>query len=195
MNALPLNALDQRARQRALDWMREAEARDYSPADVIDDCLTCLQFLGIDVDTDRKGRPAVDYSLGGSGDYVTFCGGWRVADMDIASLLAYAPEDEALRSVAAQFTAILLQWPRAEAGIDRCREQFVIDVDYCDEAPEDGTLTAQLLDAVKAAAHWMLARMQEEYEFRLSDESCIDLIEANDYRFTEAGDFVPEVVT
>ncbi|WP_322037961.1 hypothetical protein [Burkholderia cenocepacia] len=194
MNALPLNALDQRARARAIDWMREAEARDYSPADVIDDCLTCLQFLGIDVDTDRKGRPCVDYSLGsGRGDFVTFSGGWRVADMDIAALLDYAPQDEALRSVAGQFTAILLQYPHSTAGIGSMRDMFVIDADYGEDASDDATLTVQLLGAVKATAAWMLARMQADYEDRMSDESCIDMIEASDYRFTEAGDFVPEV--
>ncbi|HDR9868493.1 TPA: hypothetical protein QDE31_37630 [Burkholderia cenocepacia] len=189
MGALSLSALDQRARQRALDWMREAEAREYRPDQTIDYCLTCLQFLGIDVDTDRKGRPNVEYSLGGNGDWLTFSGGWRVADMDIASLLDYAPEDEALRSVAAQFTAILLQWPTATAGIGAMRAHFVIDMD--DDGASDDQLHDQLLAAVKATAAWMLAQMQDDYEFRMSDESCIDLIEANDYRFTEAGEFVP----
>ncbi|WP_098556746.1 hypothetical protein [Burkholderia sp. JKS000303] len=174
--------------------MREAEANDYSPADVIDDCLTCLQFLGIDVDNDRKGRPAVEYSVGGNDDYVAFCGGWRVADMDVAGLLAYAPQDDALHRVASQFTAILLQWPLATAGIGHTGQRFVIDVDYGDDVPCDGkTLIQLLLVAVKAAAAWMLARMQADYEWRTSDEACIDCIEANDYRFTKAGEFVPEV--
>ncbi|WP_396328514.1 hypothetical protein [Burkholderia anthina] len=184
-----LSELDPAARERAIAWMREAEANDYSPADVIDDCLTCLQFLGIDVDNDRKGRPAVEYSLGGRGDFVVFSGGWRVEDMDVAALLAYAPQDEALHAVAAQFTAILLQWPLASAGIGAMRQYFSVDSDV---DGEDGVeLDGQLLAAVKAAAAWMLARMQSDYEDRLSDESCIDCIEVNDYRFTEAGEFVP----
>ncbi|MDN7537060.1 hypothetical protein [Burkholderia cenocepacia] len=195
---LPLNALDPRARQRALDWMRETEAGDYSPADVIDDCLTCLQFLGIDVDTDRKGRPAVDYSLGERGsDFVLFSGGWRVADMDVAALLAYAPQDEALHAVAAQFTAILFQWPRASAGVGAARSGnirgFTVEEDTGENRPDDEDLWSVIHDALKAAAAWMLARMQADYDDRLSDESCADLIDANDYRFTEAGDFVPEV--
>ncbi|WP_158683492.1 hypothetical protein [Burkholderia sp. BE12] len=199
--ALPLNALDDRARQRAIDWMREAEANDYRPDDVIDDCLTCLQFLGIDVDTDRKGRPAVEYSVGSyvqGGDFVVFSGGWRVADMDVAALLAYAPQDEALHAVAATFTAILLQWPCASAGIGRHGQCFTIDEYTCDgddgyTQVGDAHLFRSLVDAVKAAAHWMLARMLADYEDRTSDDSCADMIESNDYRFTEAGDFVPAV--
>lgn len=68
-----------------------------------------------------------------------------------------------------------------------------VDIDVITESGDiSNELLAKLEDLIRDKAKAYYRQLQERYEYELSDECCIEFIEANDYEFLENGDFYYE---
>ena len=196
------NELDERAKEKARDWYREASANDTDwHESVTDDAKTCLKFLGWDVSN-------IYFSgFSSQGDGACFEGSWRAADVNAAGMREHAPQDEKLNRLADTFAQIAAKYPLATASVKQrghYSHEFctAFDVDLPDEeldnldygSPEYKARGAILQDVEKEiielsrdAMRWVYRRLEAEYDYQNSDETVDDNIRANEYTFTEAG--------
>lgn len=188
--------LDERAQQRALDWYREGQTEVWEPD--LDDVATCLRYLGIELDSDNRGRPDIHYRISWSqGDGASFEGVWHAEAMDLAELHQYTG-DTTLHRLGAQLLAVLLCHPRAECriitGVGVGIGWINIECVYSGESDDDGDpagldemVWEQLKTAFRGCADWVYRRLRDDLEYQTSDESCTEGIDANGYQFDEDG--------
>ena len=112
------------------------------------------------------------------------------------------PEDKTLHAIAdgldaLQFGYKLLTGHRISARITQDSNQYVHkytmgctvedeQAEFGDEDHIDLALETKVLDLMRDFAQWIYDGMEQEYEYRLSDEAIEDMIRENEYTFQAA---------
>lgn len=192
---------DERAKERARDWYREATAGDsYYAESVIEDAENVAALLGIAFSRERHGRgPAVYYSgFSSQGDGASYAGSYEYAKGARDAVRKYAPQDAKLHRIADALQDLQRRHfyglcANITAGQSRYVHEMTMYADV-ERVGRDGfghdvdADTAEtLLDILRDFARWIYRQLEQEYEYQNSDEHVDESICANEYTFTADG--------
>lgn len=198
--------LSDKAKEKAREWFAEGEREHFDIEMMEDDLLKILDILGFTVK--QTSRNWVNTSTGAKGTRHDNCiwwstypaeafveGTYKYAKGCARNIRGYAPQDTALHSIADQLTAMQkLNGYKVAASMTgdcqgRSTEVFHRD-DWANPMDDD---TAKCCIGIIHDLFKRIARMiEDEYDYRCSDEAVVDGIEANDYNFHEDGRRFPE---
>lgn len=191
--------LNERAKERAREWFREASSSDEWWDSVYEDAEQCGKLLGIDIKARKKNNPkspnvpCIWFSgFYSQGDGASFEGYYSHSPDAASKITSHAPNDSELASIAAtldelqakhgnQITASISQSGRychaMSMGVD-----VSIDGDDADSETEEA-----IKEAMRDFARWIYTSLRKEYEWINSDETVDENIRANEYKFLESG--------
>lgn len=208
--AYTLDELSDRAKEKARDWYRSRDYDDIDTEFMFDDFVRMGNILGIEFDTHavklhgggERRKPNIYFSgFCSQGDGACFEGTWNFRRLAVEEIKAEAPQDTTLHGIAERL------WPMCFGAEDNLwaslkhtgsyyHENSVdIEVGEGDSAyVESETVTDatvdQIVEALRDFCRWMYSQLDNENDYRNSDE-CVDgNIEANEYLFDEDGEFV-----
>jgi hypothetical protein len=171
-----IEELEGRAKENALEWLREG-ATDYDWWDyVFDDAQKCAAILGIEID-----NIYFDFDNGAcfNGRF-SYAKGWK------KELKAYAPIDAELLRIGQELQAIQKPYFYNLSGMiesnDRYKTTNAVFHWHENNMPDD-----DLSQAFTDFASWIYKRLQAEYDWLTSEEQLIENAQANGYQFDENG--------
>lgn len=183
------NELDDSAKEKAREWYRQG-ATDYEWWDyVYDDAKTIANIIGIDITN-------IYFSgFWSQGDGACFEGSYSYKCGGVRELLKYAPIDTELHNIAVSLRD--LQRPafyqlsaqvshRGHYCHEGCTDISVYDDrdgDYVDHETHDA-----VVECLRDFMRWIYRRLESEYDYLMSDECVDEMIESNEYTFTEEGE-------
>lgn len=205
--------LDERGKERARDWYREASAGDNFWADAVEDQFhEALMALGFDIvkrGNDGCKRRDISWSgFGSQGDGAGFGGTWRAADFAPGKLLADRPATYTDKDGKEQRCMSNTRLHEIAAVLESCKkdglvygrvtrsnrshfmslgaaETFNEAADENEDAPAE--LANRFIEAARDLARMFYRDLEAEYEYQNADETVAETIEANGYEFTEDG--------
>lgn len=184
--------LSDKAKAKARDWWIElVDNNDYAPP-VIEDALEVAKCLGIEIDSNQGDMGIYWSGFSSQGDGASFTGIFRPTGEALAKVKELAPQDEVLRSIAAD-----LDRAYSLAGEFRCdvttsgnychsySMNYEFDLDY----DRSGTNEADKLvrGALRLFADWIYKQLMDAYFYAISDENVAEIMESNEYTFTAEG--------
>ncbi len=186
--------LDGAAKERARNWLREANQGDtfWQEHIIDDDAPTIGKLLGITVDK-------IYYSgFSSQGDGACFEGSWSASEVRVAALKQHAPKDAELHRIADEFERIAKLYAGSSFTVkhrghyyhENCTsfEVRIADGDdneiYENPAQEE---EAALIEAAKDFMRWIYKSLEKECDYVNSDEQIEESIKANEYTFTAEG--------
>jgi len=198
--------LSDKAKEKARDWLRELEAIDFDP--YWEQYETAAKLLGIELDAREIGRTHAGKAIYRSdirysgfysqGDGASFVGRYSFAPDCSKAIRKEFPKDETLHKIADQLTVLatarrLLGLPSITAKIEQSDShyyhKYTMRLD-CEDADGEGVREEDeetLSELMRDFAQWIYDGLQEDYDYRLSDEALDETMEANEYTFTEDG--------
>jgi hypothetical protein len=194
--------LSDRAKERARDWLREAQASDSDWYDsVYEDAQTIGALMGIEMDQKpvklmggaTRYDPAIYFSgFSSQGDGACFEGRYAYAKGGLAKVKAYAPSDAYPTLVAHTLQQVQAKHGyRLTATVKHSGHYYhpgCTDIDVYkgdDYAPEDVAETVRA--ALRMFMGWIYKQLEAEDEYRNSDEQIDESIRANEYEFEPDG--------
>lgn len=184
--------LSESAKDRAREWFRQGI--EFDSTNVIE-CMVipAATMLGITIDRPRGQRTgyAVDWDTNPIG--AAFVGSWRAADVKPGAIEKEWPRESVLHVIARDLEAVAAEFPDAYANCDTGRGCFQRVEAYANDDSDDPATDADraaqsIVDALQSFAHWIGSTIAAEMEYQFSDECVDELIEANGYEFTAAGE-------
>jgi hypothetical protein len=194
--------LDDRAKERARDWWRQADIHSDWYESVLDDAKQCLAFAGFDIDK-------IYFSgFSSQGDGACFIGSWSADKVDPHGMLEHAPQDKELRDIADSMAAIAAAHPDASIS---CKHRGLYSHEYCAEFsdmyfPDDPIESMDYgsseymarekvlheaeeaaIETARDAMRWIYRQLEREYDYQNSAECVDEAIRANEYEFVEDG--------
>ena len=203
--------LSESAKETAREWWREAEAHDFTVE--WEHYETAAKLLGIDLTEQRTNKRTgkaytantIQYSgFSSQGDGASFFGSFTFAPGCCGTIRAVFPKDTVLHGIADKLTALnnrirLLHGGKLAGTITIGSHSG----SYCHEYTMDATATNavdgeeldlkisdEFRDLMRDFARWIYKGLEEDYEYRMSDEAVDESIQANQYVFDEDGDRV-----
>jgi hypothetical protein len=211
INLYEYDELSPKAQEKARDWYRQASAGDTFFSDsIIEDAKEIAALMGIEFDKrdvrtvggKTIQKPCVLFSgFSSQGDGACFEGTWRASNVKPSNAKEYAPQDERIHKIAAEFERIALEFPQGSFSVrhsghychERCIDfTFELLPDYegvLDPADEKRIENAErdLVNAARDFMKWIYRHLEKEYEYQNSDEQIAETIQANQYTFTDDG--------
>ncbi len=192
--------LSDEAKAKARDWWRDCEARsgdNFFAECVIEDADTIAEILGITVDRRGKHSPAIFWSgFWSQGDGACFEGSYSYAKGATKAIRRHAPKDTELHRIADELAKVQRRYFYAlsatcehrghyqHSGCMAVHTYYDNDGDRNISDDDDETIRQSLRDF----ADWIYRRLEEAYEYTMSDEAVEESIIANEYEFDEDGD-------
>ena len=200
-----IDELSDAAREAARAWYRE-NCLDYEWYDcVYEDFETICGLLGVTLRTGpahlyRRGardKPQVWFTgFHSQGDGASFSGHYSHAQGATKAIRAHAPKDEELHRIADALQAAQRRnfWQlRASIGQrGRYCHEYTMTIEVERESPtwqpptDDAENT--VTEAMRDLARWLYRQLRAEYEGLTSDEAIDEIIAANSWSFTAAGE-------
>ena len=182
--------LSDEAKEVARNWYREGwDSYDWWDA-VYEDFVRVSESLGVEVDKDG-GRYKIYFSgFCSQGDGAAFNGSYRYQKGAAKAIRKYAPLDKELHEIADQLQEVQRRhFYRLRATITSGRGNNIsVDVyDAEDRYKDVGKDEGVVRDILNDLAHWLYQRLEAEYEYLSSDEVAEEMIQINEYEFTEDG--------
>lgn len=194
------------AKEHAANWWRELVARDFDHDFVLEDAENVAAILGIEFDyfymptiggkSRRKSK--IHYSgFYSQGDGACFEGSYSYKAGSAKAIREYAPQDNELHAIADGLSRVqkrhFYRLTARATHVGRYYHEFSMSIDVEDSRDEyrDIGEDAELLrDLLRDFARWIYARLRDEYEYRMSDESLEESMLVNEYEFDEFGRIV-----
>lgn len=198
--------LEERAKERARDWFREADL--FSDYVSYDDFIEICTAMGVQVGTlPRKARngnvyqePQIRWSgFSSQGDGASFAGRYASTGKAGESIRAYAGQDEKLHAIGDSLDLLAAKYPNGiTADITLPHggnyvHEYAMQVDgmTTDSEGEEVNLPDDddkaLTELMRDLARWFYRNLNEEYDYRNSDEEVDESIRINEYTFTGDG--------
>jgi hypothetical protein len=186
VNVYKFNELSDKAKNRALDKMRECNDFDFESECVIDDAKELAKILGINIDK-------IYYSgFSSQGDGACFMGTYSHNPEALQKIKEYAPNETRLHDI-----ATLLDLTKGiTASISHSGRYYhsgCMQIECDVENDSEVKLTNEdeiLKDALTSFADWIYRKLENAYDHTNSDEYLTECIEINDYEFTEEGKLI-----
>lgn len=199
--------LSERAKERARDWWRTAEANNFNNDNSLqfDDFATVAEILGINLRTrpvkllggGTRYEPCIWYSgFSSQGDGACFEGSYSYAKDAPKKIRAYAGQDSELHRIADQLQKIQRKNFYALAASVSHRGHYYhsgctsIDVERNDGREMTEDAEEEIIQLLRDFMDWMYRQLEKDYEYRMSDENVDESITINDYEFDEDGNRV-----
>lgn len=199
------NELSDKAKDKAREWWRSHY--EFDAEYTVDDVCDVAELIGLDIRCKRKDRadgttlwsPSVYWSgFYSQGDGASFKGTYKYRKGSVAAVKAYAPNDTELHRIAkalvnAQRHAFYQLSADIRQSGNYCHEMSMeIQVykpknEYC---PVPVGVEKGIIEALRDFARWIYKRLEQDYEYQLTDEQIDDALVANGYEFDEEGKLV-----
>ena len=214
-HAYTYDELTPKAQDKARDWWRSCDDQDSYPwwDFVYEDFERICGVIGVELNTiqiplmNGSTRPQPDIRFSGfwsQGDGASFTGTWTYKPDAITNIKEYAPQDETLHRIATDLAIIQGQLDcktdhegSASAEIARLSSHYVhastMRAELAEwESEHDETdkwdeLSEGVTEAVRDLANWLYKTLEDEWNYRRSDEQVAENIRANEYEFLEDG--------
>jgi len=205
------------AKESARDEWIKAEHKcgdTYWSECVIDNAVEQAKFMGIEIEhrpTTRmdgkpgNGKPCIWFSgFSSQGDGACFEGQWYASDVEVGKTAGGWGASSAtteIKRIASVFEEIAEKHPEASFSVvhrghyshENCTE-FSVDFGEIQEgeiSPETDSALASaeddLIENAKDFMRWIYRQLNNEYDYRMSDEAIEESIEANEWEFFENG--------
>lgn len=184
--------LDDEAKEKAREWMLEATAQDdWYADDVIRDWQTMLGYLGFRV-------PNIYYSgFWSQGDGACFTGSWRLDRVDYAGF-ASARSEQMAEKYGSWFREkhALMKFggfpdeccvTLSHSGLYYHESSITFSYD-CDEEQFGEEFEKEFEEECRDLMRAIYKQLEDEYEYRMSDDAIDEAIKANEYDFNELGE-------
>lgn len=196
--------LSDHAKEKARDWWRECENYDLDLSGVLDEVPTIAGFMGIDIATrtvklmggGTRQEPVIYWSgFSSQGDGACFEGTYSYRPGSVKDVTEYAPQDAELKRIVIGLRDIQRKYfyrlgaSITHRGTYSHSRSVSIDVEYQGgdsrtvNQDDEETLSEYLRDLMD----WVYDSLEQEYEYRMSDEQVDDAITMNEYEFDEEG--------
>lgn len=195
--------LEGKAKDKAREWWRELEAQDFDPE--FEPFETAAKILGITFNTNPVklygGGTRYESDIRYSGFHVqgsgaSFTGTYEYAKGCSKAIRAEFGTDEKLWAIADGLTELQKHHgykltARIENSSRICGMSIEIGINSLAEIEDSEfqDIEKTILDLMEDFADWIYRELEEEYEYRMSDENVDDAMDANEYEFTEDGNF------
>jgi hypothetical protein len=191
--------LSDAAKEVARDWWRDAESADFDPEYIIDDAARLADLIGIDMkqrpvklmNGSTRYDPAVYWSID---DGASFEASYAYKAGGAAALRKEAPTETELHKIADGLQALQRRhFYRLTAMVETTGRDGLSMRAYAsrtDDADVDGDMSDEVESYMTDFAHWIHKRLNDEYEFRLSDDNVDESIRMNEYEFDENGTII-----
>ncbi len=202
----PIDELSDAAKEAARAWYRES-CLDHEWYDcVYEDFGTICRILGVTLRTSpvplhgggTRDKPHLNFSgFWNQGDGASFSGTYSHARGAANAIRDHAPKDYELRRIADALQAVQKRnfW-QLHASIGQrgryCHEYtMAIDVERDSPTwqPPTGDAEDAVTEAMRDLARWLYRQLRAEYEHLTSDEAIDEIVAANAWTFTAAGEF------
>lgn len=205
VNLYQFEELSPAAKERAREWWREREGQTFGQDVNYEPYETAAKILGLTFATDKV------QTLGGhtrehskiywsgffsQGDGASFVGRWEYKAGCSKAIRKEFGKDEKLWAIADSLTEFgkkhgyktegkVIQGNRSGSYV----HEYTMDAEVYDK---DGNVMStetekEFIEIMRNFARWIYRSLEEEYEYRMSDESVDESITANEYEFTEDG--------
>lgn len=188
--------LTPKAKEKARQWYREAQAGDDWYESSFDDAKQIALLMGIDI------KNIFFRGFSSQGDGACFEGSYKYAKGSVKAVKEYAPTDLELHRIATALALVQKEWRNAVSATvkhsghyyhERCTD-IDVTLDYSkwtdsEEATPDLTLQAEtdITELLRDFMKWIYSQLEKESDFRESDETVDDNIRGNDYTFDVHG--------
>ena len=193
--------LSPEAQRHALEEQARYEADDFDHEFVFDDAATIADLFGLDIRQTRKTRmngehhyaPTIYYSgFCSQGDGACFEGSYSYKPGALKAVKEYASEDKELHRIVKALQDIQrknfyqLTARTKHSGHYYHSGCMSVEVARSDDKEMVNGLIVE--ECLRDFADWIYKQLENEYDYRTSEEACREAIEANNYEFTEKGD-------
>lgn len=184
------------AKEKVQQWWSETLDSSWHEF-LYEDFMEIGMMLGVDIDD-------IYYTgFHNQGDGACFTGYYSVEPDAVTKIKGHAPKDEELHRIAESLTASQMTCKLQHNEFMRCNlshhgryyheQSITFDFDkYEDDFDELADLTNiqdSIEEALRDLMRWMYNRLEEEYEYQISDEYIGEACKGNDYKFYEDGTF------
>lgn len=176
--------LSDTAKQKAIEWYREALGDNNYSESVIDDSKSIALLFGLEIDN-------VYYSgFSSQGDGACFEGSYRYQKGALKAVKEYAPQDVILHNIVKG-----LQDTQSKAFYKlaaTCKHSghyyhsgcMSVDVYHLDDEYRDiGDAEDNITESLRAFADWIYKQLEQAYDYENSEENITETIIANEYEF------------
>lgn len=205
VNLYQFDELTNAAKEKAREWWRECEAQDFGAhGDLTEAYETAGKLLGIEFKQHAvplhsgktRYEPNIWWSLHVQGSGACFAGEYSYAKGSTKAIRSEFPTDVELNRIAKELASLQKKYNYgltatiSTSGREVHKYSMSIDVTSTttkrsfDEASKD---CDALLELMRDFADWIYKGINEEYDYRMTDENVDDTIRANDYTFMENG--------
>jgi len=187
------------AKSKARDWMRENTCTDSDwYDDVYSDADSVAKLIGIELDRKGKHTPSIYFSgFASQGDGACFEGRYSYAKGAYQAVKAYAPQDTELQRIAKELQAIQKRCFYRLSATTKQRGHYQhsgcmsVDVSYNgDDYRNIESVEDDVTQALRDFADWIYKRLNDEYDYQMSDEAIEEMIVANEYEFDIDGNTI-----
>lgn len=197
--------LSDAAKQTAREWWIYCQASDFDAEFVLEDASTIAELMGIVLKTraiplmngTTRPEPVIYYSgFWNRGGGACFEGSYAYRKGALKAVMDHAPRDETLHGIARDLQAIQRRNMYQLTASCTHRGHYYqhsgcmsVDVERDSHNYQDATADAEgaVTGALRSFADWIYDQLEAEYEYRTSDESAAESIEANGYEFDAEG--------
>jgi hypothetical protein len=179
--------LSDTAKDKAREWYRECGFGYDWYDSVYDDAKTIGKILGITIDK-------IYFSgFSSQGDGACFEGRYEYAKHSVKLVKEYAPQDTTLHKIAEGLARIQRKnFYQLYAHVKHSGyyyHEFCTQIDV----ERDNTAMTDMADEMvktflRDFMHWIYSQLNKEWEYLNSNESVDDMMEVNEYTFTESGE-------
>lgn len=199
--------LSEHAKSKARDWWRNTSCGDNFFAEhVYDYAAEIGAIMGIDLCQTRKQRvdgspiytPTIYYSgFWSQGDGACFESTYRYKKGALSALRKHVNDPELLRICKALQDAQSKYFYRLQASTKHSGHYYHsgcmrVSVDYIGDYVDRETDKGEdeITQALRDFADWIYAQLESAYDYENSDDNVAEVIEMNEYEFTEDGEIV-----
>ncbi len=200
-----IDELSDAAREAARAWYRE-NCLDYEWYDcVYEDFGTICGILGVTLRTSpvrlygggTRDKPHVNFSgFWNQGDGASFSGYYSHARGAARAIRAHAPKDDELHRIADVLQVVqrrnFFQLHASIGQRGRYCHEYTMTIEVERESPTwqppTGDAEDTVTEAMRDLARWLYRQLRAEYEHLTSDEAVDQIIAANSWSFTAAGE-------
>jgi hypothetical protein len=193
--------LSDAAKEKAREWFRQGNL-DYDWWEfVYDDVATIADLIGIDLRTrpvklcggGTRHEPCIFFSgFSSQGDGASWEGTYSYKEGSVEAVKDHAPRDNELLRIAEGLYEIQRRYfYKLSARVKHSGHYYHsgcmdIDVDFGNFNYNKDT-DEELAQLLRDFADWIYKQLNNEYDYRMSDEAVDEDIEANEYEFDEGG--------
>ena len=193
--------LSDESKEVARNWWRSGQSENPAFADfVLEDAATIADIFGLDInqqtvkciDGSTRYEPSVYYSgFSSQGDGACFEGSYQYKKGSVKAVKDHAPLDTELHEIVqALFDIQKINFYQITAQCyhsHNYNRTMGVDVDRADDWYLTSTAEDDVTNALRSFAGWIYSRLENEYNFIMSDENVDESICCNEYEFTENG--------